>query len=71
MILLADSGSTKTDWRLIDGNEIRNMSTHGINPYHTSEEEIGEELEKLDLGGKERNILEIYFYGSGVANQEM
>ena len=71
MILLADSGSTKTDWRLIDGNEIRNMSTRGINPYHSSEEEIGEELEKLDLGGKERNILEIYFYGSGVANQEM
>jgi len=71
MILLADSGSTKTDWRLIDVHEIRVMSTRGINPYHSSEEEIEKELKKLDLAGKERNILEVYFYGSGVANQEM
>lgn len=71
MILIADSGSTKTDWRLVDGNEIRVLSTSGINPYHSSEKEIEKELGKLDLAGKERDILEIYFYGSGVANQEM
>lgn len=71
MILIADSGSTKTDWRLIDGNEVKVMSTRGINPYHSSEQEIEEELETLDLEGKERDILEIYFYGSGVGNAEM
>jgi len=71
MILIADSGSTKTDWRLITENEIRVMSTRGINPYHSSEEEIGRELESLDLAGKERDILEVYFYGSGVANKGM
>jgi len=71
MILIADSGSTKTDWRLIGGNQIRVMSTHGINPYHSSEAEIEKELKKLDLADKERSILEVYFYGSGVANQEM
>ena len=71
MILIADSGSTKTDWRLIDGNEVRAMSTLGINPYHADEQEIDSELKKLDLGGKERRILEIYFYGSGVANDAM
>lgn len=71
MILIADSGSTKTDWRLIAGHELRVMSTRGINPYHSSEKEIAEELEKLDLDGKEREILEIYFYGSGVANTKM
>jgi len=71
MILIADSGSSKTDWRLISESEIRCLSTKGINPYHSSEEEIAKELEKLDLGGNERQILEIYFYGSGVANEEM
>ncbi len=71
MILIADSGSTKTDWRLIKKNETLNLSTRGINPYHSSEKEIGEELEKLELAGMERDILEIYFYGSGVANAEM
>jgi len=71
MILLADSGSTKTDWRLISGKEIRSMSTKGINPYHSSVKEIEAELEKLDFQGDEANIHEIYFYGSGVANVEM
>ena len=71
MILIADSGSTKTDWRLIAGKEIRSLSTRGINPYHSSEREIAEELLKLDFQGDEQNIHEIYFYGSGVANQEM
>ena len=71
MILIADSGSTKTDWRLISGKEIRSMSTRGINPFHSSDKEIKEELNKLDLQGDEPNIHEIYFYGSGVANKEM
>jgi N-acetylmuramic acid 6-phosphate etherase len=71
MILIADSGSTNTDWRLIDGKKIRSLSTRGINPYHSSEQEIEEELGLLDFKGEEANIHEIYFYGSGVANEEM
>ncbi len=71
MILIADSGSSKTDWRLIDGKKIRSLTTRGINPYHSSEQEIEEELDLLDFQGEEPNIYEIYFYGSGVANEEM
>jgi N-acetylmuramic acid 6-phosphate etherase len=71
MILIADSGSTKTDWRLISGKEIRSFSTSGINPYFSSEKEIKEELDKLDFHGDEPNIHEVYFYGSGVSNAEM
>lgn len=71
MILIADSGSTKTDWRLIDGAEVSQCSTLGINPYHSAEEEIAGELGKLDLAGKEKEIRSIYFYGSGVANEGM
>ena len=47
------------------------MSTRGINPYHSSEQEIENELLELDFQGDEGNIQEIYFYGSGVANEEM
>lgn len=71
MILIADSGSTKTDWRLIAGKDILSFSTRGINPYFSSENEIEEELDKLDFQGNEANIHEVYFYGSGVANAEM
>ncbi len=71
MILIADSGSTKTDWRLIDGDNIRPFSTRGINPYHSSPAEIDRELGLLDLGGLEKRVMQIYFYGSGVANESM
>ena len=34
MILLADSGSTKTDWCVADGAaEICRIATHGTNPF--------------------------------------
>ena len=35
MILIADSGSTKTDWVLADGRHVvRQVLTQGINPFH-------------------------------------
>jgi len=70
MYLVADSGSTKTDWRIIDGTEVRAMSTRGINPFHSTKEEIRSELASLDLQGEEKRIRRVYFYGSGVSNSE-
>ena len=35
MILIADSGSTKTDWWLADGGHVvRRAASQGINPFH-------------------------------------
>lgn len=34
MILIADGGSTKTDWSVVSGNqEIDRIKTRGINPF--------------------------------------
>ena len=33
MILIAESGSTKTDWRLLDGQKVAQTETIGLNPY--------------------------------------
>ncbi len=71
MVLLADSGATKTDWRLIDGMAVQSFTTRGMNPFHSSDKEITAELKSLDLAGREPQIQTIYFYGSGVANDEM
>ncbi len=68
MILIADSGSTKTDWRMIDaGGKIHQARTVGINPYHQSVEHIANVLQQLlpQLSGE---IRQIYFYGAGCAN---
>jgi len=42
MILIADSGSTKTEWNLIDeaGKISVSITSEGLNPYFLSEDEI-------------------------------
>jgi N-acetylglucosamine kinase-like BadF-type ATPase len=66
MILIADSGASKTDWRLIDDKgEIAQHRGIGFNPNYQTAAEMVSELQDdflLDLRGK---IDVIYYYGSG------
>ena len=40
MILLADSGSTKTDWCLVDNGQVSlTVKTCGFNPFYQTEED--------------------------------
>ena len=62
-ILIADSGSTKTDWAL---GELR-VKTQGINPFHQDDQTIRDVLrQELIPALGEQSPVEIYFYGSGV-----
>lgn len=74
MILIADSGSTKTDWRLIDENRnIKQFSTLGFNPFFQSEKDISLELKQNllpHLGLREDDFLEIHFYGAGCSSDQ-
>lgn len=67
MILVADSGSTKTDWRLLDGSrEVSRVQTKGLNPYYQQKEEIAAEVAQQlvpQLG--DVPVASIYFYGAG------
>lgn len=67
MILIADSGSTKTDWCVVlNGTPIKRFSTKGINPFFQSEEDIQREL-TLSLLPQlpEGKTDSVYFYGAG------
>ena len=67
MILIADSGSTKTDWILTDGggNNTR-YSTIGYNPFFTDSESICSSLSvKLICQLDTSTVKTIYFYGAG------
>ena len=71
MKLIADSGSTKTDWRLIDEfNNIHQAQSIGLNPYFTSENEI---IEALTTGPLKlfatSDIKEVHFYGAGCSSE--
>lgn len=67
MILIADSGSTKTDWALVEhGRIVQRMATQGINPFHQDADTIAAVLtEELlpQLGEAEPG--QVCFYGSG------
>ncbi|GGZ28675.1 ATPase [Echinicola pacifica] len=66
MLLLADSGSTKTDWRLVDeaGNTKGTAICKGLNPYFLSVSEIAEVIrEKVSpIAG---SVDKVIFYGAG------
>lgn len=65
--LIADSGSTKTDWLLrAGGSEIARIATQGINPFMMSGEEIERLLrDELLTDGKFVSPAEVRFYGAG------
>lgn len=67
MILIADSGSTKTDWSVVDnGKMVKRVLTKGINPFFQSEEEISNEIETtLILQLDTQDFEAVYFYGAG------
>jgi len=67
MILIADSGSTKTDWCVSErGKPIQRISTKGMNPYFQSEGEIGEEIRSSLVSKLQTNTFDaLYFYGAG------
>ena len=67
MILIADSGSTKTDWCIVfNDTPIKRMGTKGINPFFQSEEEIQQELTHSLLPQlPEGTINSVFFYGAG------
>lgn len=70
MILIADSGSTKTDWALVSGSQVSYLTTQGINPFHQTEETVlGVLRDELlpQMGAAEPD--HIYFYGAGCNEQ--
>ncbi len=70
MILIADSGSTKTDWLLVNHNNNTFISTAGINAYYMSAEQILEMLRNELIPLVPSNSVEnIYFYGSGCSTE--
>ena len=68
MILIVDSGSTKTDWIALDknGNELFSTQTLGLNPQMLSNEILNERIKNNYDIYKNRNLVnKLFFYGAG------
>lgn len=67
MILIADCGSTKIDWCVVENGEVKKqVFTSGINALLMTEEQIRESL-ALELAQEvaEFEIESVYYYGAG------
>lgn len=72
MILLADSGSTKTDWGVVDNDKlIKKLRTGGMNPFQMSEAAITEEIKDHLVPALPTTTLEeVHFYGAGCTREK-
>lgn len=70
-ILIADSGSTKTDWRLINADQLlKDFEGQGLNPdFHDSTSLLTEfESVREKLDGE--SFKKLFFYGSGASSEK-
>ena len=67
MVLVADSGSTKTSWCLIEKNKDNiHFSTEGFNPYYVNSDYISNAiLSNLPANVDRLKVSEVHFYGAG------
>lgn len=75
MILVADSGSSKIDWRLLDGDgSIRQATTPGFNPYYQPLDHLKSSIRDSLVPAVNGTVKRIFYYGTGVSsprNQEL
>ena len=68
MILVVDSGSTKTDWIALNdkGEEIFSTQTLGLNPQMLSDEILNERIKNnFDIYKNRKSVNKLFFYGAG------
>ena len=72
MKLIAESGSTQTEWALVeDSRLIQRVFTEGLNPFFQTRREISRSV-RLGLPESffRRKLEQVYFYGAGCSSYE-
>jgi N-acetylglucosamine kinase-like BadF-type ATPase len=69
MILIADSGGSKTDWRLIEKNgAIGQASAPGFNPYYQHIDDLRKNVNDTVLPLVKEKVNKIFFYAAGASS---
>ncbi len=72
MRLIVDSGSTKSDWVLLNNGESTHFETIGLSPYFHTEATVSEAIQRNEaLFAIREAITEIHFYGTGCSSEGM
>ena len=72
MLLLIESGSTKTEWRFIakPDEAYDSFFSAGINPYYQSASEIITSQAEVPTWLIGKKIEQLYYYGTGITDEE-
>ena len=71
MILLADSGGSKLDWRLLQNDgTITQANSPGFNPYYQSIEDLKTHINTALIPKITEPVSKIFFYGAGVSSEK-
>ncbi|MCE2711933.1 MAG: hypothetical protein LW688_05265 [Cryomorphaceae bacterium] len=66
MRIIVDSGSTKSDWVVIDGDSVKYFTTSGLNPlFHTIDSVAETVFNHSELFQYSKDVQELNFYGAG------
>lgn len=72
MKLIAESGSTRTEWALVEDNHlVQHVFTEGLTPFFQTRREISRSI-RLSLPETffKKKLEQVYFYGAGCTTQE-
>lgn len=72
MKLIAETGSTRTEWALTEGRQLINsLFTDGINPFFQTRREISRSV-RLGLPEEffKKQLEQVYYYGAGCSSEE-
>jgi N-acetylglucosamine kinase-like BadF-type ATPase len=71
MILIADSGATKTSWALLKDQKVILHDTAGFNPYYMDVSVLQRILfEEMTPEIGKANVTAVYYYGSGCSTEK-
>ncbi len=71
MILIVDSGSTKTEWILVEGNEVKNrFQTNGFNPNYSTIQDLIAIVETRLVPTLQAEPQSIHYYGTGCGSEK-
>lgn len=71
MKLIADSGGSKIDWRLLNSDgSIGQTNTPGFNPYYQPIDDLINTLKAAVVPLVKEEVTQIFFYGAGVSSEK-
>ncbi|MGC4022475.1 MAG: hypothetical protein QM734_11295 [Cyclobacteriaceae bacterium] len=71
MIIIADSGGSKIDWRLLQNDKaIAQANTSGFNPYYQNIDHLREIVKESLLPLVNEPVSKVFYYGTGVSSEK-